>query len=447
MQATNPDRDARPTRPRALHRAVAVLAALGLGACAVAAPVPGPDLNMDAIAEQYVRLVLALGEHDPNYVDAYYGPSAWRDQVREQRWSLAAIGARAESLQTELGDIAPAAEPLSALRQRYLQRQLQALAAVARRLQGHTLDFDAEARALYDIEPPATSDDELAARLQPIEQALPGPGTIAERYNTYIERFAIPPARIDAVMRRAIDEARRRSAARLALPAGERFELALLTDKPWSAYNWYQGGYHSRIEINTELPLTITRAIELAVHEGYPGHHVYNALLEQALVRDRGWVEYSIYPLYSPQSLIAEGSADYAIALAFPLESRVRFVEEVLFPLAGLDPTEARRYVEVSEAGRVTGLATIEAARRYLDGRMDAAATVAFLQRYALASKARAEQRIRFFDTYRSYIVNYALGESLVADYIAREAGNDGDVRWKAFAELLASPQLPSGLR
>jgi hypothetical protein len=218
-------------------------------------------------------------------------------------------------------------------------------------------------------------------------------------------------------------------------------------DQPWSAYNWYQGGYHSRIEINTSLPLTVTRAIELAVHEGYPGHHVYNALLEQALVRGRGWIEYSVYPLYSPQSLIAEGTADYAIALAFPLDERIAFVRDVLFPLAGFDPAEAEHYVRVSEAGRATGAATIEAARRYLDGEADAEVTQAFLRRYALASEARAAQRIRFFDSYRAYIVNYSLGEGLVADYVAREAGDDLARRWTVFAELLASPQLPSGLR
>lgn len=428
----------------------ALLSALMLSLSACAMPVrdvPAQNPDMDMVAEQYVRLVLALGEHDANYVDAYYGPASWRDEMRAQALPLASITTRAAALQAQIAAMEVPDERLSHLRQRYLQRQLQALEAFARRLQGEVLDFDAEARALYDIEPPAADEAELATLLTPIQQALPGDAPIAERYNAYIERFAIPPQRIEAVMHAAIAEARKRTSGRIGLPEGERFELALLKDKPWSAYNWYQGGYHSRIEVNTELPLTVTRAIELAVHEGYPGHHVYNTLLERALVRDRGWVEYSVYPLYSPQSLIAEGSADYAIALAFPVEERIRFVADVLFPLAGFDPAEARRYVEISEAGRVTGRATIEAARRYLDGRADAAQTQAFLQHYALASAGRAEQRVRFFDAYRAYIVNYSLGERLVADYVEREAGVSVEQRWAVFAELLTSPQLPSGLR
>jgi hypothetical protein len=420
--------------------------ALGLAACS-APPTKTMETSMDRIAEAYVHLVLALGEHDANYVDAYYGPAELREQARAQPYTPAQIAERAQALAAQAAAQPAGSDEMGRLRQRYLYTQLQALAAHAGALSGTRLSFDREAEALYDIRPPRPDEAELERRLAPIEAALPGEGMIADRYNAYVERFAIAPERIDAVMRAAIAEARRRTAARMALPPGEQFELALVQDKPWSAYNWYQGGYHSRIEINTSLPLTITRAIELAVHEGYPGHHVYNALLEQALVRGRGWIEYSVYPLYSPQSLIAEGTADYAIALAFPLEQRIGFVRDVLFPLAGFDPDEAERYVPTTGSFPPTSAATIEAARRYLDGKADADATQTFLRRYALASQARAAQRLQFFDAYRAYIVNYSLGEGLVADYVARKAGDDAARRWAVFAELLASPQLPSGLR
>ncbi len=425
-----------------------ILCGLALTLCACAGPrQQHAETSMNQIAEEYVRLVLALGEHDANYVDAYYGPASLREQVRTQAATPAQIAERAQTLADTAAAQLTSDGALGLLRQRYLHTQLQALAAHARALSGVRLPFDHEAEALYDTRPPRRDEAELARRLVPIEQALPGDGPVADRYNAYVERYAIPPERIEAVMRAAIGEAQQRTAARMPLPPGERFELALVRDKPWSAYNWYQGGYHSRIEINVSLPLTITRAIELAVHEGYPGHHVYNALLEQALVRERGWIEYSVYPLYSPQSLIAEGTADYAIALAFPLDDRIRFVRDVLFPLAGFDPEEAERYVRISEAGRATGAATIEAARRYLDGEADAQATQAFLRRYALASPARAAQRVQFFDAYRAYIINYSLGEGLVANYVERRAGEDVARRWAVFAELLASPQLPSGLR
>jgi hypothetical protein len=45
---------------------------------------------MNAVAERYVHLVLALGQHDPDYVDAFYGPTEWKAQAenekRVERW-------------------------------------------------------------------------------------------------------------------------------------------------------------------------------------------------------------------------------------------------------------------------------------------------------------------------------------------------------------------------
>ena len=120
------------------------------------------------------------------------------------------------------------------------------------------------------------------------------------------------------MFRKAIDGCRARTLEHLPLPNGETFTVEYVTGKSWSAYNWYKGNYTSVIQVNTDLPITIDRAIDLACHEGYPGHHVYNALLEKHLVRDRGWVEFSVYPLFSPQSLIAEGTANFGIEVAFP---------------------------------------------------------------------------------------------------------------------------------
>ncbi|HEY0973071.1 MAG TPA: hypothetical protein VGE57_01100 [Solimonas sp.] len=428
--------------------ALALLAACSSNKPASTDAKPGAAGVVDRIAADYVRQALALGEHDPHYVDAYHGDPAVREAVRAARPGLDAIitTARRQIVQLDgmLYDRAPAAERL---RHEHLRRQLQALVARAEQVRGRPFSFEAEAHALYDVDVTRPSEDELRARLAPLEALLPpGRGTLADRYNAYLDRFAIAPDKLEAVMRAAIEEARRRTQARIALPAEEHFELALVSGKSWSAYNWYQGEYRSRIEINTDLPVTMTRAIELAVHEGYPGHHVYNVLVERELLRKRGWVEFGVYPLFSPQSLIAEGSADYAVALAFPLAERVAFVRDTLFPLAGFDPQEAERYVTIAEAGRATGAATIEAARRYLDGQANAEATVRFLRQYALASEARARQRLQFFDDYRAYIVNYSLGETLVTQAMAPYADADAATRWRAFETLLSLPRLPSAL-
>ena len=245
------------------------------------------------------------------------------------------------------------------------------------------------------------------------------------------------------VFDRAIAECRGRTLAHVRLPADEQFTVEYVTGKPWSGYNWYQGGFRSLIQVNTDLPIYIDRAIDLACHEGYPGHHVYNALLEQHLVRERGWVEFTIYPLFSPQSLIAEGTANYGIEVAFPGAERLAFERDALFPVAGLDPSQAESYARVRTLVDRLAYAGNEAARRYLNGEIDRAAAAAWMSRYAMSSPKAAEQRTHFFDTYRSYVINYNLGKDLVKQFVESRRGN----RWDEFAKLLASPRLPSGLR
>jgi hypothetical protein len=308
------------------------------------------------------------------------------------------------------------------------------------------LTFDEESKALYDAVAPHHDDTEFEGILTQLERLLPGRGSLLDRYTRFRDAYVIPPARLDATFKAAIEACRRRTLEHVQLPPGESFTVEYVTGKSWSGYNWYQGQYRSLIQVNTDLPIFADRAIDLACHEGYPGHHVYNMLLEKTLVRDRGWPEFQVYALFSPQSLIAEGTANYGIDIAFPPADRLKLEREVIFPAAGLDPSAAERYYAVMGLVDRLSYAGNEAARRYIDGQIDAGAAAAWLERYGLYAPARAQQRVRFVDQYRSYVINYNLGKDMVARYIdARSAGDHGR-RWAAFTELLSSPRLPSGL-
>jgi hypothetical protein len=430
--------------------ALALLTAAACGSRGAGGTVPGAAGDeLNATAESYVRLVLAMGRHDENYVDAYYGPDAWRQQAEQDKLSLPEIRTRAESLLAAIPSAPPEndAEPVR-LRRRYLRRQLEALVARAEMLEGRKLSFDEESKALYDAVAPTHPAARFQEILDRLETLLPGEGPLTQRLEAFREHFTIPPAKIDAVFQSAIRACRDRTSRHIQLPAGESFRIEYVKGKPWSAYNWYQGELRSLIQVNTDLPIPIDRALDLACHEGYPGHHLYNALLEQELVKRRGWVEYTVYALFSPQSLIAEGSANYGVELVFPGQTRVAFEREVLFPVAGLDPTRAAEYYAVQERLEDLSYAGNEAARGYLDGTMSADAAKEWLMRYALMSKERAEQRIRFIETYRSYVINYNLGEDLVRGYVERRAGSPAapEAAWRAFRELISSPRLPSGL-
>ena len=87
-----------------------------------------------------------------------------------------------------------------------------------------------------------------------------------------------------------------------------------------------------------------------------------------------------------------------------------------------------------------------EAARRLINGEIDENAAVQWLQKYAVMEPARAQQRVKFIKRYRSYVINYNLGEDMVRRYIEKRSGADPEKRWSEFAKLLSSPRLPSGL-
>jgi hypothetical protein len=335
------------------------------------------------------------------------------------------------------------------LRRQYLGRQLAAVRARLAMLQGRRFTFDEESKALYDAVAPTHAEAEFDAVLAQLAKRLPGEGSLIDRYDRFKQGFVIPAARLDRVFQEAIRACRERTRRYVDLPAAERFTVEYVTGKSWSGYNWYQGEYRSLIQVNTDLPVYIDRAVDLACHEGYPGHHVYNVLLEQHLMRERGWVEYSVYPLFSPQSLIAEGTANYGIEVAFPPAERLAFERDVLFPLAGLEGAKAAEYYDVLALVDRLSYAGNEAARRYLNGAIDREAAAAWLERYAMYPRPRAEQRVRFIDQYRSYVINYNLGKDLVRAHVEKQAGREASpaARWRAFTALLSSPRLPSGLQ
>ncbi|WP_222423728.1 hypothetical protein [Lysobacter antibioticus] len=402
--------------------------------------------TLDAAAEQYVRLTLSIGEHEPGYVDAYYGPAEWADEAKSVKRPLAELRAAVIDLDRRLHRIDTVSlSAMEAKRKAFLSAQLAAARTRLDMLAGAKLSFDDEAEGLFAVRPelkPLSAYDPILAE---IDARLAGTGPLWKRFDQRSSRTAIPSARLDGVMRASIDECRRRTVRHIALPPGEQFTLEFVTKQSWSGYNWYKGNATSLIQINTDLPVLISRAVDLGCHEGYPGHHVLNMLLEQRLYKGRGWVEFSVYPLYSPQSLLAEGSANYGIELAFPGEDRLAFEAGTLYPLAGLDPATAAQDFELLQMRNKLSGARLTIAKDYLDGRITRDEAVKLTQKYQLLSPERAEQSIDFTGKYRTYVVNYGWGLELVRRFVSSAGASPTD-RWAAMERILSEPTIPSDL-
>lgn len=411
-------------------------------------------LPMDDIAERYVKTILRLGLYDEDVVDAYYGPEEWKPT--EPAADSLPAAEFLDELQYLQEQVAAQPEQNTEAEERRIlmfEKQLQAAITKVEMMQGNKLPFDEEARLLYDASPPHYEQAYFDSLLQDIDRELPGKGSTAERWAAYRSSFEIPKAKLDTVFQAAIAEARKRTKAHYQLPENENFRVEYVTDKAWSGYNYFQGNGYSLIQLNTDFAIYIERAVDLACHEGYPGHHVFNALLEQELVNKWGWKEYTVYPLFSPQSLIAEGSANYGIEVAFPADERLQFEKEVLFPLAGLDPAEAARYYAILEKISQLDFAGNEAARLYLDGKISREEAAAWLVKYNFYDEGKALQRTRFFDRYRSYVINYNLGQQLVRNHIEAQLEAQGNTaasaekRWRLFHEILSNPYTASMLQ
>lgn len=422
-------------------RLLVCLIALVAAACAEAAT----ETPLDDAARDYVRMALEIGTHEKDYVDAYYGPPEWRTEAEAHPRPVPELKTEASRIHAALDAIDPAPlQPLARQRRAWLIAHVASAETRLDMIAGSRFPFRDEAERLFGLRPtlrPLESYDPVLAR---IEALIPGEGPLSERIEAFRNRYIIPTDRLKAVMDAAIAECRRRTLAHVALRDGERFTMSFVKGQPWSAYNWYKGDNQSLIEINTDLPIAIDRAIGLGCHEGYPGHHV-QGMNNERLYRERGWVEFSVAPLYAPASPLNEGGADFGVDLAFPRAERLAFETATLYPLAGLDPATAPALQGLREAMRDLGGARLTISAMYLDGEITRDRALELSARYGLSSLARAEQSLKFTERYRSYVINYSTGEDLIRAYVEK-AGDSPAAQWAAYERIQTGLMLPADL-
>jgi len=406
--------------------------------------------KLNQLAEKYIRLGLTIGQYDPDFVDAYYGP----DSLKPTKQSNATFPK--DSLLREVNGLigqliefnTAVTDDTLARRAKWMSGQLIAFGRRINIYSGKYQSFDQESKDLFGAVAPSYPEGHYLQLVAKLDSLLPGTGSVSSRFEKLASQFVIPKDKVDTVFKTAIAEARKRTLAHYKLPANENFTLEYVTGKPWSGYNWYQGNYQSKIQISIDMPIFIERAIDLACHEGYPGHHVYNMLLEKNLYHDKGQLEISLYPLFSPQSLIAEGSANYGIEVAFPGTEKNKLVKEVLLPLAGLNTPDTDLYFEALELKSQLAYARNEVARGIIDNTTTADQQMKWLKAYGLREDNLSKKDVAFINKYRSYVINYNYGQDIIKNYIEAKGGTaaNPDKRWELFGWLLSNQVRPADL-
>jgi hypothetical protein len=363
---------------------------------------------------EYVRLGLRFDRLESGFVDAYTGDPELRAAVAAEAAPTAAgLAAQARTLRTELDSADLAAERVD-----YLRGQLTGLECSARKMAGESIGFVDEVAAYFQVEPVLGDEADYAAAHAELEALLPGSGPLAERYAAHRRREECPPQRLETAVHALSSALRDSVRGEYGLPEVETVRYEVVTDQPWSGFNYYEGGFRSRVAINADLPHRMSSLPHLVAHEAYPGHHTEHCRKERGLVERASRVEHTVFLVNTPECLMAEGLADLGIAASVG-EGWGPWAAEVLGDLGlRFDGHLAER---ISAAAAPLNRVRQDAALLLHDRGADAAEVSAFIQRWSLVSADRAAQQIRFLThpLWRAYISTYVEGYDLLAGWLA----------------------------
>ncbi|MCK2237114.1 MULTISPECIES: DUF885 domain-containing protein [unclassified Crossiella] len=392
------------------------------------------------LVREYLLLGLRFDRLVDGFVDAYTGDPLLRRQVgAEPRPDPAALAARARELRAELPGI-----NLEPERVAFLDAHLIALECSGRKLAGEAVSFVEEVESYFQVRITPGDQDEYRAAHAELSALLPGESSLETRLNTFRGRDLVPPEKLEPVVHALSSTLRDTVRSTFGLPEEEVVEYEIVTDKPWSGFNYYLGGYHSKVAINADLGHRMANLPHLVAHESYPGHHTEHCRKESGLVAKQGQAEQTIFLVNTPQCLMAEGLADLGLHAVIGA-GWGRWTQEIVGDLGLRMEGEQQERME----GALGKLASVrqDAALMLHDRGADVDEVAMFLRRWLLCTDARARQMIRFLSDplWRAYTTTYVEGYRLLRTWLnARPSGQTVAQRYR---RLLDEPLIPAGVR
>ena len=356
---------------------------------------------MASPAEAYILLGLRLGRHVDGLVDAYYGPPELKEQVDAEEL------VPAEQLALD------AAELLDMLEDGWVRDQVAGCATYARVLAGEPISYSDEVEGCYGVRPQRTSASVYKEAHAELDELLPGDGSLAERRVAWRERHLCPGDAAVALLEDLLPLLRKRTLELVELPDGERVTLEPVSGEPWWAFNYYQGGFHSRVVLNSDVPTTGLDVLKLATHEVYPGHHTEHAVKEQLL-----GIEERIQLVPTPQALLSEGIAE--IGLDLVLDDAAREEAHAIIRRHGVALVDPELSARITRASERLGTVSLDAAQFIHEDGMDPEEAAEYVARWSLRPLEEARRSVSFVTdpTWRAYVITYSAGEELCRAYV-----------------------------
>jgi hypothetical protein len=390
----------------------------------------------ESIAERYVLLGLRLGKQVDGLVDGYYGPPHLASTVEEEEPPTPReLADEATALLDALDDVD---DPQ---RRRWFEGQLRGLECVAEMASGTEVPWREAVRRCYGLDVAPTPEEEFAAVHDRLDKTLPGKGDIAERLQAWHRSQEVPAEKLLPAFDALLEHLHAKTRDLVELPEGEQLDREIVTDRPWSAYNWYLGNRRSRIDIAADLPMRSYVLTSLVAHECYPGHHTEHACKEARLVDALGRIECSLLLIHTPECLISEGIATIAIEQAFGDDWPQR-AAKILRPFEIPFDAETVRAVDAAteELGNVgVNIAYYASTEGWARERC-----VEYSRQWALTEEHRAQKSVEFatHPMWGVYVPTYTYGYRLARAFAAQ--GDDGFRRLLTeqltTADLLAAP-------
>lgn len=390
--------------------------------------------------EEFVKLALAINEHLPGYIDAYFGPDEWAQEARQTgKLRLEDLTHRAEKLAANVSQVTD----WDVQRKDFLARQICAMQMSLRLLAGETVSLTEEAQALYDIHPVWKDEAYFIEHQKWLDDNLPKGGALRERLEHWQNSLEISIEKARELLPFITNTLRELTHRKFHLPEEESFVVEFVSDQPWMAFNHYLGKYKSRIEINGDLPMRVDGLAITIAHEGYPGHHTELCMKEANLIRQMGYQEHLVTLVNAPSCVIAEGIATTALETVLTDQELEDLYREEILLRTGMTHLDVKIIMEIARAERKMRNLWGNAAFMLHDQGKSTDEIVSYLQKYELSTEKEANRAIQFMSgpLDHSYIFTYTAGYDMLEELFA-VANRD-----IYFARLLEEPVTPSQVR
>ena len=396
------------------------------------------------LIRDYLTLGLRFDRIEEGYVDSFTGdPELRRAVADEPAPEPAELARQADRLLAELPNV-PRSGGFTDQRADFIGAHLRALQFSARKFAGEEVGFVDEVRNYFDVEISRGDPERYRAAHARIDEVLAGSGSLTERMDAHRQYDEIPPDRLEECIHAFSSALRDKVRATYPLPDTETIVYEVVTDKPWSGFNYYNGNYTSTVAVNADLKQQMSNLPRLVAHESYPGHHTEHCRKEAGLVAGQDQQEQTIFLVNTPQCLMAEGLADLALYAAVG-PGWGSWASEIYADL-GLRFDGARAEA-LSEASAALADVRQDAALMLHDEHRDVDDVAAFLQRWLLVDDTRARQMLRFLSSplWRAYTSTYVEGYRLLRGWLDDRPAEVGLT--ERFGRLLDEPLIPSALR